>query len=106
MILQSREAREFCIEILLAIEPAVNSTPRARREINHCKIAFSHHLVNRPVGFSKQIAQFDVCPFRSYAGQAIANSARGAVVTLPETRRENEDSFFHQARRARSRVIS
>src|SRR4029453_19145838 len=95
MILEPREAREFCIEIFLAFEPAINGTPCARREINQRQVAFSHQLINGAVGFGKQIAQFYLRPFRGNASKTIANSARGAVVTFPETRREDQYSFFH-----------
>jgi hypothetical protein len=106
MVLEPREAREFCIEIFLAFEPAINGAPCAGREINERQVAFSHQLVDRPVGFGKQIAQFYLRPFRSDARQTIANSARGAVVTFPEARREDQNSFFHEVSGSRSRAIS
>src|SRR6266508_452200 len=106
MILELREAREFGIEILLAFEPAINGTPCARREINNRQIAFSDELVHRPVGFGKQIAQLDLRPFRGDASKTITDSARGAVVTFPETRSEDQYSFFHQVRRTHSQAIS
>jgi hypothetical protein len=95
MVLQLRKPGEFCIEIFLAFEPAINGTPCARREINKRQVAFSHELVNWSVGFGKQIVQFHLGPFRDNAGKTIANSARGTVVAFPETRRENQYSFFH-----------
>jgi len=95
MVLEPREAREFRIEIFLAFEPAINGTPCAGREINERQVAFPHQLVNRPVSFGKQIAQFHLRPFRGDARQTIANSARGAVVTFSEARREDQYSFFH-----------
>jgi len=95
MVLEPREAREFCIEIFLPFEPAINGTPCAGREINERQVRFSHQLVNRPVGFGKQIAQFHLRSFRGDAPQTIANSARSAVVTFPEARREDQYSFFH-----------
>src|ERR1700730_16655949 len=95
MVLELREAREFCIEIFLAFEPAINGTPCAGREINERQVAFPHQLVNRPVSFGKQIAQFHLRPFRGDARQTIANSARGAVVTFSEARGEDQYSFFH-----------
>ncbi len=95
VILEPRETREFCIEIFLAIEPAINGTPCARREIDERQIAFSHELVHRPIGFGKQIVQFYLRPFRGDAGKSIANSARSAVVTFSEARREDQYSFFH-----------
>src|SRR4030095_2108676 len=95
MILEPREAREFCVEVFLAFEPAINGTPCAGREINQRQVAFSHQLVNRPVGFGKQIVQFYLRPLRGDARQSIANSTRGAVVAFSEARRENQYSFFH-----------
>src|SRR3989440_2462019 len=95
MLLEPREARKFCIEIFLPFEPAINGPPCAGREINERQIAFSHQLVNRPVSFGKQIAQFHLCPLRCDTRQTIANSARSAVVTFPEARREDQYSFFH-----------
>src|SRR6266487_1651502 len=95
MILKPREAREFCIEIFLAIEPAINCPPCAGRKINERQVAFSHQLVNRPVIFGKQIMQFHLRPFWSDPRQTIANSARSAVVPFPEARREDQYSFFH-----------
>jgi len=95
MVLEPREAGEFCIEIFLAFEPAINGTPCAGREINERQVAFPHQLVNWPVSFGKQIAQFHLRPFRGEARQTIANSARGAVVTFSEARREDQYSFFH-----------
>ena len=56
MLLEARETREFCIEIFLAIEPAVNGSPCARSEINNRQIAFSDELIHLPVRFGKQIA--------------------------------------------------
>ena len=95
MILQSREPDEFCIEVFFAIEPAVNDAPSTGRKINHCKIAFPYELIYRPVSFRKQVVQFDLRSFRSDASQTIANSSRGAVVPFPETRCEDQYSFFH-----------
>src|ERR1700730_3064617 len=95
MVLEPREAREFGIEIFLAFEPAINGTPCAGCEINERQIAFSHQLVNRPVSFGKQIAQFHLRPLRGDARQTVANSARSAVMTFSEARREDQYSFFH-----------
>src|SRR5215510_13017138 len=95
MILEHGETREFSIEIFLAFQPAIDRTPCARREINERQVALSHELVNRPVGFGKQIAQFDLRPFWGDAGQTIANPACSAIMTFPETRREDQYSFFH-----------
>src|SRR5439155_21102239 len=95
MLLEPRKAREFYIEIFLAFEPAINGAPCAGCEVNERQIAFSHQLVNRPVSFGKQIAQFHLRPLRGEARQTIANSARSAVVTFPKARREDQYSFFH-----------
>jgi membrane protein len=95
MVLELREAPEFCIEIFLAFEPAINGTPCTGREINERQVALPHQLVNRPVSFGKQIAQFHLRPLRGDARQTIANSARGTVVTFSEARREDQYSFFH-----------
>src|SRR5204863_8086551 len=99
------KTREFCNEIFHSIETAVNGPPYARREINNRQVAFSDELVHRSVGFGKQIVQLDLGPFRSDACETIADTARSAVVAFPETCREDQYSFFHQARRTRARTI-
>src|SRR3982751_4431101 len=96
MILEPRKARKFCVEIFLAFQPAINGTPRGGSEINERQVALSDQLVNGPVSFGKQIAQFYLGPFGRNPLKTIANSARRAVVTFPEARRENQYSFFPQ----------
>jgi len=95
VILEPRKTGELYIEILLAIEPAINRSPCARCEIDDRQIAFSDELVHRPIGFGKQIVQFYLCPFGGHAAKSIANSTRSAVVTFPEARCEDQYSFFH-----------
>src|SRR6266480_8085838 len=106
MILQPPEPLETLVEILLAIQPAVNGSPSAGREIDQCEIAPSDEFVDRPVGFGEQIAQFNFGVRRGDADQPITNSSSGAVVTLPKAGGENQYSFFHnslgKSRRKRS----
>src|SRR4030095_9225346 len=86
---------EIFVIILLAIERAVDASPRTRRKINYPKITPPNQFVEQGVGFGKQIAQFYFRPFRGDARKTIANSTRGTVVTFPEARREDQYSFFH-----------
>src|SRR5207247_11331162 len=95
MIVQSVESREFRIEICLAIEPSVNNSPGARREIDQSEVAFSHQLVDDAIGFGEQIVQFHFDPLRREAGQTVANAARGAIVTLSKAGGKDQVSFFH-----------
>jgi hypothetical protein len=94
VFLEPGKSLEILVIILLAIEPAVDASPYTRRKINYPKITPPNQFVEQGVGFGKQIAQFHLRPFRGNAGQSIANSARGAIVTFPETRREDQYSFF------------
>jgi hypothetical protein len=50
--------------------------------------------------------QFYVRSFRGDAGETVAKSTRSAVVTFPETRSEDQYSFFHEVSGSRSRAVS
>jgi len=97
MLFEPSESLEFLIVIRLAIEPAINDSPGARREIHQREIASSHELVNWSIGFGEKIPQFHLGSVRRDAGQSIAHSARGAVVAFSETSGQNQYSLFHNS---------
>src|SRR5947207_6462677 len=97
MILQPPEPLETLVQILLAIQPAVNGSPSAGREIDQCEIAPSDEFVDRPVGFGEQIAQFNIGLRRGRTDQPIMNSSSGAIVTLPKAGGKDQYSFFHNS---------
>src|SRR5437867_4903107 len=96
LTLKSSETPKFCVVICLAIEPAINDSPGARRRIHQRQITSAHERIDRPVSFGEQIAQFHVGLVRCDASETVANSSRGAVVALSEAGREDQDSFFHR----------
>src|SRR5438477_12439925 len=95
VLLEPGKTLEIFVIIFLAIDPTVNASPKTRRKIKQPKIALSNQFVEQGVGFGKQIAQFYFRSFWGDARQTIANSSRGAVVAFPETRGEDQYSFFH-----------
>ena len=97
MILEPNEPPEFLIVIRFAIEPAINDSPGPRRGIHQRQIASAHQLIETPIGFGEKIAQFYLSPFRCNTSKAVAHSARGTVVTLPETRGQDQDFPFHES---------
>src|SRR5205809_251133 len=92
MIFEPRESPEILIKIFFVIEPAINVSPRARPTVDHREISPSHKLIHRSVGLCDQVTQFDIRRWRD-TGQSIANSSRGAVVTLSKTGGEDQDLF-------------
>jgi len=84
MTLKSSESPKFCVVICLAIEPAINDPPSARRRIHQRQITSAHELIDRSIGFSKKIPQLHVGLVRGDARQTVAHSSGGAIVPLSE----------------------
>jgi len=95
MILQLGKSRKLLVEILFAIEPSVNSSPRPRCEINQREVAAPHQLIDWSIGFGEQVAEFHLGRFRRHTGQAIANASRSAIVALAEAGAKDKNSLFH-----------
>ncbi len=95
VFLEPGKSPEIFVIILLAIEPAIDASPRTRRKINYPKITPPNQFVEQGISFGKQIVQFYLSPFRGDARKSIANSPRGAVMTFPEARGKDQYSFFH-----------
>ncbi len=93
MRLEPRKSLETLVEVLLAIEPAVNGSPGAGCEIDQRQIALSHELVDWPVGFSKEVSQFNLALLWADPSQSIANSSRSTIVTLSKAGGEDQYSF-------------
>src|SRR5262249_35837389 len=84
MTLKSRESPKFCVVICLAIQPAINDSPGARRRIYQRQLTSAHELIYRSIGFGEKISQFHFGLVRGDASQTVADSSGGAVVTFSE----------------------
>jgi len=88
-----KEAAQIAVRCGFAIEPAVNASPSPRPAIDQGEVGFAYQLVDHSVGFGKQVVHLDLRPGRN-AGQGIANSPGGGIVTLAKANGEDQD-FFH-----------
>src|SRR5579884_2933112 len=95
MRFQPGETAELFIKVFFAVDPAVNLAPHAWRVIDDGEITSTHQVIDRPVGFRKQVAQFDFGFARRDARKPVADAARGAVMTLSETGSEDQDFLLH-----------
>ena len=64
--------------------------------IDQRQIAFAKPFVKLTIGLGEEVVHFDF-NIRRDAGEAIADAAGGAVVTLSKAGGEDEDSFFHNS---------
>ena len=86
------EDTERVPKIALAVDGSVDTRPQLRRAVDHFTITTTDKMVQRTVGFGKQIADLHF-GFGRELPDGVANAARRCIVSFAETRGEDEEIF-------------
>jgi len=89
---EAAELLEPLIEIFFAIEPVLNVSPRFRPAVDQRQIRAPDNFVEGAKCFRKQIAELHFDLWRN-PRQSGADATRGAIVTLPKSGSEDQNSF-------------
>src|SRR6202030_2729575 len=90
---QREKNAEVADKIGLAIEPAVDHAPDARSAVDHPHVEDARPIVYHPVGLGEKIVQLDVDAVGRDLAEAVADPARGAVMSFAVAGGEDEDVF-------------